>query len=173
VSWPPSLKVGYLILNLSYFVFTHFVPLWLISRNLARVQAVPFLQQLLFALLVFRVRYTGVYRANLGALRRFKVADAFSAPLSIYNVNVFSLRDSLILALRCTGSTAYTVYMPFITLLYFYLVKAICLFILCPAITGNIITFDSDKPQLNHRTGQEYLPVHHIDRLLFLLSRYP
>jgi hypothetical protein len=44
---------------------------------------VPFLQQLFFTFCMIRVRHAGVYRADLGALWRFVVANTLGALVGV------------------------------------------------------------------------------------------
>jgi hypothetical protein len=78
------------------------------------MQAVPFLQQLLFAFLVLRVRDASINRANLGTLWRLMVSNTLGTPIGIDYVAGFSLRDSIVFALSFTRSAAYAVISDFV-----------------------------------------------------------
>jgi hypothetical protein len=78
------------------------------------MQAAPFLQQPLFAFLVFWVRHTGIYRADLGTLWFAMVANAFRTLIGVDYVAGFSLRDSIVFALSFTCSTTYAIISNFV-----------------------------------------------------------
>jgi hypothetical protein len=79
------------------------------------MQLTPFLEQLLFAFLVIRVRYAGVYRADLSTPWRLKVTDTFGTAFGIYDVDGFSLRDGVIHTFSFAGSATYTVISDFVS----------------------------------------------------------
>ena len=49
----------------------------------SRMQLTPLLQKFRFSLLILHIRYTCICRTNIGASRRFKCTNAFSASLGI------------------------------------------------------------------------------------------
>jgi hypothetical protein len=69
----------------------------------------PFLEQLVFRLLISGIGYAAVDRANFRAFGFVEPADAFGAFCGIDNINGFALFNSLVLTFRLTGAATYTV----------------------------------------------------------------
>jgi len=68
------------------------------------MKLLPLFQELLAAFFMVRVRDTAIYRAYFSALGCFKPADAFSALVSVNDVDCLSFLDGFILAFRLAGT---------------------------------------------------------------------